>query len=133
MSFYWSRHIENDRRFQSRRKHVFVQCFDAEFTWYSRYKERAVYITMIYHIKTRFTLTWVNNDNYQSSNVLKDDEKMKKVKSNDQVKKYTDVKMINEFDEKTSFFINEKIDLKTWKLNKNDDENNMNIIEIFDW
>ncbi len=87
---------------------------------------------MIYHIKTRFTLTWVNNDNYQSSNVLKDDEKMKKVKSNDQVKKYTDVKMINEFDEKTSFFVNEEIDLKTWRLNKNDDENNMNTIEIFD-
>jgi hypothetical protein len=38
---------------------------------------------------------------------------MKKMKSNDQVKKYIDVKMINKFDEKTSFFVNEEIDLKT--------------------
>ncbi len=90
-------------------------------------------ISKIYHIKTRFTLTWVNYDNYQNSNVLKNDEKMKEMKSNDQVKKYIDVKMIDEFDEKTSFFVHEEIDLKTWKLNKNDDENNMNIIEIFDW
>ncbi len=132
MSFCRLKHVEDDRRFQSRRKHVFVQCFDVEFIWYSRYKERAIHITMIYHIKTRFTLIWVSYDNYQNSNALKDDEKMKKMKSNDQIKKYINVKMINEFNEKTSFFVNEEIDLKTWKLNKNDDENNMNIIEIFD-
>jgi hypothetical protein len=69
---------------------------------------------------------------YQNSNVLKNDEKMKEVKSNDQVRKYIDAEMINEFDEETLSFVNEKMNLKTWKLNKNDDENNMNIIEIFD-
>jgi hypothetical protein len=41
--------------------------------------------------------------------------------------------MTNEFNEETSFFVNKEIDLKTWKLNENDDKNNMNIIEIFDW
>jgi hypothetical protein len=41
--------------------------------------------------------------------------------------------MTNEFNEETSSFVNKKIDLKTWKLNENDDENNMNIIEISDW
>jgi hypothetical protein len=38
---------------------------------------------------------------------------MKKVKSNDQVKKYIDEEMTNEFNEETSFFVNKEIDLKT--------------------
>ncbi len=57
--------------------------------------------------------------------------KWKKKKLNNQVKKYIDEDITNELNKKNSFFVNEKIDLKTWKLNKNDDENNMNIIEIF--
>ncbi len=58
-------------------------------------------------------------------------KKWKKIKFNDQVKKYIDEKMTNEFNEKSSFFVNKEIDLKTWKLNKNNNENNINIIEIF--
>jgi hypothetical protein len=38
---------------------------------------------------------------------------MKKKKSNDQVKRYTDEEMTNEFNEETSSFVNKKIDLKT--------------------
>ncbi len=81
----------------------------------------------------RSKLTWISYENYRNSNAFNDDEKMKKVKSNDQVKKYIDEEMTNEFNEETSFFVNKEIDLKTWKLNENDDKNNMNIIEIFDW
>ncbi len=81
----------------------------------------------------RSKLTWISYENYRNSNALNDDEKMKKKKSNDQVKRYTDEEMTNEFNEETSSFVNKKIDLKTWKLNENDDENNMNIIEISDW
>jgi hypothetical protein len=80
MLFCWLKHVENDRKSQSRQKHVFVECFDVEFIWYLKYKKRAIYITTIYHIKTRFTLIWVNYDNYQNLNVLKNDEKMKKIK-----------------------------------------------------
>jgi hypothetical protein len=44
---------------------------------------------------------------------LKNDEKMKEVKSNNQVKNYIDAKMIDEFNEKTSFFVNEEMNFKT--------------------
>ncbi len=44
---------------------------------------------------------------------MKNDEKMKEVKSNDQVRKYIDAEMINEFDEETLSFVNEKMNLKT--------------------
>ncbi len=81
----------------------------------------------------RSKLTWISYENYRNPNALNDDEEMKEVKSNDQVKRYTDEEMTDEFNEETSSFVDEEIDLKTWELNESDDENNMNIIEISDW